>query len=951
MFGAVGRSEKTNTPVIHLCLGLNSFRNIAISQAGYYYVSARLVAEHGVSTITPLGVGASQQGEYAQGRDPTRFHVKGLPSRVSPIASAYESTPFVVRYAAQLVPICDMFNVRVTTDPQDANPSCLLVLELHSYIPPRGDFSEPPPDRSVFSSVCSSVHRLEQMLVPNASSFVETFDDLHMTDLRMTLLTAPMQFKKVGGRVARSGPSGEDISRLLTRVRSSRGLFEDFQAAQSGLTKPSPLGAASPGARGPASPPPPVAGSVFGLMAQPMALQGRTHDDKVKNHAMERSPELFSSRVLTQCSASPVLRVTYIYLATVNRWANRALKAHGKAGAYQIETHRPSIAEASALPTPSLPGVISQQWQALVNAAQTHPRALCSILLQSRQHSMDGYTERLLHIMPVAVPTKDSPTPMSLDVLCDWFQSVDGGVQWSVDTREALSQTVRDTRMDLARAFSHPPGAARDVNQDVWTQRQLASAWHSVSAIRADALYPEPLTFRTADPNKSTLARVLQMTPTDVYNTVRPSALGCTMQDGEDIVPAPPSPGRADAMCVTSMCRPSSVPQAPTHTEGVTPIPTDGGGAEAGVEAEAEAEAEAGELTLAELGSLAVTDLSSLSGHGLPPNPPKAPSQGTRISSPLARVAAQHNQAPPPSNAHKAPSQGGVGRVAAAMSAARTLTASRSVLFSAAPEPPVQGTKVWVFVHGFQGQSGDMLLVQGLLHAKHCVSPTVQQHLYIVSTANEGKTGDSVIKQGERLIHEIKARVAKIKGPVAEINFIGFSLGNLVVRSCLMHAEMRPYLPLCGTYLSFNGPHLGVLTSGFKGGVVSLFTRFTQQKALKEITLKGNGDVSTTLRLLAAQSHTLSNFRHIVLVGSQGDGIVPIRSALCIPETDAQRGVAAQFLSGIKDVRVTGVHLYYEREELTTNENKVDVAIGKAEHVFVLNDMSTVELCLGVMQS
>lgn len=75
---------------------------------------------------------------------------------------------------------------------------------------------------------------------------------------------------------------------------------------------------------------------------------------------------------------------------------------------------------------------------------------------------------------------------------------------------------------------------------------------------------------------------------------------------------------------------------------------------------------------------------------------------------------------------------------------------------------------------------------------------------------------DSLQVMGQRLALELAEFLAPLSSPTSprtltRLSFVGHSIGNLILRSALLHPDLAPFLPLLYLYISVSGPHLGTL--------------------------------------------------------------------------------------------------------------------------------------------
>ena len=107
-------------------------------------------------------------------------------------------------------------------------------------------------------------------------------------------------------------------------------------------------------------------------------------------------------------------------------------------------------------------------------------------------------------------------------------------------------------------------------------------------------------------------------------------------------------------------------------------------------------------------------------------------------------------------------------------------------------------------VHGLGGRRYDLILIQRVIAYQN---PTA---LFMHSGANQGKTDGDLALMGQALANEVQQFLGESDNEsVTRINFIGYSLGGLIIRSALpllmQHRAKFRSLVTIGT------PHLGYL--------------------------------------------------------------------------------------------------------------------------------------------
>lgn len=90
---------------------------------------------------------------------------------------------------------------------------------------------------------------------------------------------------------------------------------------------------------------------------------------------------------------------------------------------------------------------------------------------------------------------------------------------------------------------------------------------------------------------------------------------------------------------------------------------------------------------------------------------------------------------------------------------------------------------VFVLVHGFQGNHGDMRAL------RNQITYVYPESVVLLSTANEDQTEGDIMEMGERLATEVKSYITAFCpiNCLSKLSFIGHSLGGLIIRASLPH--------------------------------------------------------------------------------------------------------------------------------------------------------------------
>ncbi|UYV69086.1 FAM135B [Cordylochernes scorpioides] len=154
-------------------------------------------------------------------------------------------------------------------------------------------------------------------------------------------------------------------------------------------------------------------------------------------------------------------------------------------------------------------------------------------------------------------------------------------------------------------------------------------------------------------------------------------------------------------------------------------------------------------------------------------------------------------------------------------------------------------------------------------------------HVRVGSKDFHGETFDDFELMTDRLVSEITYHIEVFGLFPTKISFIGHSLGNIIIRSALTRAELRPFLPRLHTLLSLSGPHLGTLYNS--SGLVNMGMWFMQKLkksgSLLQLSLKDASDPRHSFLYRLSQKPGMEYFNNILLFGSSQDRYVPLHSA------------------------------------------------------------------------
>lgn len=266
------------------------------------------------------------------------------------------------------------------------------------------------------------------------------------------------------------------------------------------------------------------------------------------------------------------------------------------------------------------------------------------------------------------------------------------------------------------------------------------------------------------------------------------------------------------------------------------------------------------------------------------------------------------------------------------------------------PEDEEQGVEVHlvVCVHGLDGNRADLRLLRTYLE----LGLPGEKLDFLMSESNQGDTFANFETMTDRLVREIVYYMEVFRVKPNRVSFIGHSLGNIIIRSVLTRPELEPYLDKLHTFLSLSGPHLGQLynSSTIVNTGMWLMQKWKKSNSLLQLALRDHTDLRQTFMYKLSKDSALSNFKHVVLVGSLQDRYVPIHSArieLCraaLKDRSLYGTVYSEMLHNIMEPLIsnpsTSIVRYDVHHTLQTSANSI---IGRAAHIAVLDSELFIE--------
>ena len=213
---------------------------------------------------------------------------------------------------------------------------------------------------------------------------------------------------------------------------------------------------------------------------------------------------------------------------------------------------------------------------------------------------------------------------------------------------------------------------------------------------------------------------------------------------------------------------------------------------------------------------------------------------------------------------------------------------------------------LFVFVHGYHGGEKDLRFIRTHLQAlffseerRAGGAPGARaRRLFLLSKSNEREKSSAPLQVlGERLSAEVFDFLKEqgcAPGRVSKITFVGHSMGNLIVRSCLCTDQFASLLTALHCFVSISGPHLGFTFNNNRiQGTGMRLLRMAQSAgerggSLDQLSMrdrpreaKATGDLSSCylFRLAVESGPILARFRHLVLMSSPQDKYVPYHAA------------------------------------------------------------------------
>ncbi|CAD8092276.1 unnamed protein product [Paramecium sonneborni] len=255
----------------------------------------------------------------------------------------------------------------------------------------------------------------------------------------------------------------------------------------------------------------------------------------------------------------------------------------------------------------------------------------------------------------------------------------------------------------------------------------------------------------------------------------------------------------------------------------------------------------------------------------------------------------------------------------------------------------VKGLHLFVFVHGYQGNSYDMRLWRNNLAIRY------PDHLSLISKCNEDNTDQDIMVMGEKLALEIKRWIKEWcpKENFSKLSFIGHSLGGLIIRAALPY--LSKYKEKMFTYLSLGSPHLSYTLSSSK--VVDtglwLIRKWKKCVCLNQLTLNDSSNPLETCLYKLSLYEGLGWFTNIALMSSYQDTYSPFESARIQRPKGNNKDVMIinkmidNIMKNIPNQKIDRLDVNYEQVG-----KSLDTMIGRAAHIAFIDNSALIKLSI-----
>uniref|UniRef100_A0A1I7UY16 DUF676 domain-containing protein n=1 Tax=Caenorhabditis tropicalis TaxID=1561998 RepID=A0A1I7UY16_9PELO len=277
-------------------------------------------------------------------------------------------------------------------------------------------------------------------------------------------------------------------------------------------------------------------------------------------------------------------------------------------------------------------------------------------------------------------------------------------------------------------------------------------------------------------------------------------------------------------------------------------------------------------------------------------------------------------------------------------------------------------THLVVFIHGLEGSHEDLDpfrcgLDQAISAHYHCIQMGGEDFTeepwtfeYLMSSSNRSQTWADITTMAHNLLSEVREYVEEARADIQRISFMAHSLGGVIVRCAVGLApelEMQWMVDRCYTLMTINSPHLGLayVQKHIHWGV-QFVKWWKKSRSMEQLSFRDSVDFASSFVYRTSLNSACGKFKHIILVGTPHDQLVPYMSSLLVPSKvsnddnsqfgEAYREMMSACLNSIRNseksetlVRYTTFH-----QLGSTNAQKIT---GRAAHVIALEDSIFIE--------
>lgn len=277
-------------------------------------------------------------------------------------------------------------------------------------------------------------------------------------------------------------------------------------------------------------------------------------------------------------------------------------------------------------------------------------------------------------------------------------------------------------------------------------------------------------------------------------------------------------------------------------------------------------------------------------------------------------------------------------------------------------------THLVVFVHGLEGSHEDLVpfrcgLDQAVSAHYHCIQmeggdfkeePWTFE--YLMSSANRSQTWADITTMAHNLLSEVREFVEEARTDIQRISFMAHSLGGVIVRCAVGLApevEMQWMVDRCYTLMTINSPHLGLayVPKHIHWGV-QFVKWWKKSRSMEQLSFRDSVDFTSSFVYKTSLNSACGKFKHVLLVGTPHDQLVPYMSSLLVPSKvssddhsqfgEAYREMMSACLNSIRNSEKSETLVRYTTFHQLGSSNAQKLT-GRAAHVVALEDSIFIE--------